>query len=119
MDIEVFIDDHEVLILEGPYVAKGSATADALTFAKELISKLDKMKEFATNKLLSLYNEVWTQGKLISSSDFESNLTSPEIVIYDEEGAATVYFADSGMFGGHSIVVSVSNGVIDNAEIRG
>ncbi len=78
------------------------------------------MKAFASTQLLQLYNEFWAEdGEELSPVAFESNLTSPTILIYDEEGTASVYFQDSEMFGGHLIEIYITQGSILDAEIVG
>ena len=79
------------------------------------------MKRFATQQLLETFNDSWAEDddEELEATQFEANLVAPQIVIYDEIGAATVYFADSDMFGGHSIDVSINEGKISDASLVG
>ena len=121
MDASIVVGDHTVEVLDGPYASNGVATQDAIAFAQGLLGRLDEIRRFAAGRLLPLYNDVWRDedhGEL-SIADFESNLVDPSVVIYDEVGAALIYFGDSDMFGGHSIEVAVQGSEIIDAEIVG
>jgi hypothetical protein len=48
-----------------------------------------------------------------------SHLVNPSITLYDELGAAIVYFEDDDMFAGHYIEVVVNNGVPQHAGLAG
>ena len=121
MDTKINVEGHDIRVLDGPYTDGGSASSAVSTFATELIRMLPDMKKFATKQLLDTYNDSWAEDEdeELNATQFEANLVSPQIVIYDEVGAATVYFADSDMFGGHSIDVSINDGKITDASLVG
>lgn len=119
VDTEITVDSYEIRVLDGPYTEGDAATPAARTFAKKLIGMLPEMKRFAARQLLETYNDSWAEDEELNATQFEANLVSPRIVIYDEIGAATVYFADSDMFAGHSIDVSINDGNISDAFLVG
>ena len=121
MDTKITVKGHEIRVLDGPYTDGDAATPAASAFAMQLIGMLPEMKRFATQQLLETYNDSWAEDEdeEMTAPQFEANLVSPQIVLYDEIGAATVYFADSDMFAGHSIDVSINDGKISNASLVG
>jgi hypothetical protein len=56
--------------------------------------------------LLDLKNEVWLQGEEdpLTAEEFTRRLSLYAVEI-DSDGCATLYFADDGIFAGHSISV--------------
>ena len=121
VDTKITIDGYEIRVLEGPYTDGDAATPAATTFARQLIGMLPAMKQFAAQELLDTYNDSWAEDEddELDAAQFAANLVSPKIVIYDELGAATVYFADSDMFAGHSIEVWINEGEISDASLVG
>ena len=81
---------------------------------------LPDMKKVASASLLETYNDSWLDDDhdKLTAEQFIANLTSPELVIYDAINAATIYFSDSDMFGGHMVAVSVWEGEIDDASLK-
>jgi len=120
MDPEIEYDGHKIRVMNGPYTNNGEPTAEAKQFAEELVSRLPEMKTFASSELLDTYNDSWADDDHpeLKPSQFASNLKSPEIVVYDEIGGATIYFSDSDMFGGHRVAVSVYEGKIYHASLK-
>lgn len=121
VDTKITVDGHEIRVLDGPYTDGTAATSAASDFAKQLIGMLPQMKKFAAQQLLETYNDSWAEDEdeELETTKFEAKLVSPKIVIYDEVGTATVYFADSDMFGGHSIDVSINGGKLSDASLVG
>ena len=120
MDPEIQLEGHKIRVMQGPYVSDGSPTPEANEFAAKLISMLPDMKKVASASLLETYNDSWLDDDhdKLTAEQFIANLTSPELVIYDAIGAATIYFPDSDMFGGHMVAVSVWEGEIDDASLK-
>lgn len=119
-NITIEIQGHTVAVSEGPYAPNDQPNETARKFASELIAKLDDMRKFIAKEKLELYNEEWREDDdpVLSEADFTANLVSPSIVLYDELGAACIYFEDSDMFGGHSIEVSVhENKIVDSTLV--
>ncbi len=114
-------DGHDIRVLEGPYLQDGEPTASAYEFATTLIGLLDQMRTFAAQKFLSIYNDTWREEEepILDDREFCARLTNPSFVLYDEQGAATIYFDDSDMFAGHSIDVSVRDGQPKHASMVG
>ena len=120
-DATLEIDGRVVRVLDGPYLHDGKPTPAALEFAEWLTQQLDAMRVFASQKYLDIYNDSWREDDdlILNRSEFCSRLINPSIVLYDEIGAATIYFDDSGMFAGHSIEVAVNDGKIADASMVG
>ncbi|HWT02014.1 MAG TPA: DUF2262 domain-containing protein [Pyrinomonadaceae bacterium] len=120
-DATLEINGHAVRVLEGPYLHAEKPTAAAREFAAELIEQLDEMRLFAAQEYLGIYNDDWREegDPVLSQQEFCSRLVEPSIVLYDEIGAATVYFETSDMFAGHSIEVMVDDGKIAHASLIG
>jgi hypothetical protein len=89
-------------------------TPEALTQARRLISApgdfAQRARHYASESLCDLKNDTWAGDDApVLASDLAQrlNLEACEIAA---DGLATLYFADGGLFGGHSIVVSVDVG---------
>ncbi|GAA4441832.1 DUF2262 domain-containing protein [Bremerella cremea] len=123
MDTMMTVEGHEIRVMEGPYVEAGKATPAATEFGRKLIGMLPAMKKAATDSLLETYNDSWADEEEgfpeLDASQFEANLVSPKIVIFDDLNAASVFFEDSDMFGGHSIDVTIYEGKIKGATLVG
>jgi hypothetical protein len=120
-DATFTLDGHEIRVLDGPYLRDGVPTAEARAYAATLVGLLDAMRVFAAVRYLPIYNDSWREEDdlAINEAEFCERLTNPGIVLYDEMGAAVVYFDDSDMFAGHTIEVSVDNGKITHASMLG
>jgi len=68
------------------------------------------------NDLCDLWPE--DEHQALTKSEFETNLTSPTIIILDKVGAATVYFVDGGMFRDHNLSVAIRNGKISDVSLE-
>ena len=114
-------DGHDIGVLDGPYLQDGQPTSTAHDFAATLIGLLDEMRSFAAQQFLKTYNDTWREEDepIIDEREFCSRLVNPSIVLYDELGAAIIYFDDSDMFAGHSIGVTVNGGQIAHASMVG
>ncbi len=121
MDIELSHGGVPVTVLDGPYVAGGKPTQEAVAYYTRLIERLDELRAFAADALLDLYNETWQTDEMgvLDAAGFAQRLASPSIKLYDELGAAVVYFEDGDMFGGHWIEVVVQDGVPESAGLAG
>ncbi len=120
-DATLEIDGHTISVLEGPYLNAGIPTSDASDFASVLVGMLDQMRVFAAKQYLAIYNDTWREedGPILSADEFCSRLIRPSIVLYDEIGAAAIYFEDCDMFAGHSIEVSIDSGEIVRVSLVG
>jgi hypothetical protein len=122
MDLELVHSGVRVTVEDGPYVADGAPTAEALKFVASLIGRLNEIRRYAAKKkLLRLYNESWRDENhdLIDEDSFVEKLTDPQVVINDEIGSATVYFDDGDLFAGHYIEVIIFNDELFDAGIIG
>ena len=122
MDVKLLHDGVPVTILGGPYVADEAPTPAAIEFIASHISRLDEMRRFAAHrKLLRLYNKSWRDGNhpTIDKDEFVAKLANPRLVVYDEIGAAVMYFDDGDMFAGHTVEVGVNRGELTHAGIIG
>ena len=110
-----------VTVFDGPYISDGRPTKEAVAYYTSLFEDLTNLRHYAAVALISLYNNAWLDDGLspINEDEFAQKLTNPTIHLYDELGSALVYFNDGGLFAGHSIEVSVTNGVPNYAGIVG
>ena len=94
-------------VLDGPYQSAGKPTSAAQVFAASIVDRLEDYKMFACDHLLDLYNETWLAEEIgtLDASSFMQRLTKPSVTLYDELGAAAIYFGDGDMFGGHYVEV--------------
>lgn len=120
-DPKLEIEGYQVTVMQGPYTVDGHPTAAATEYVLQLIGLLDQMRDFAAIEYLPLYNDSWREedAPTLTREEFMSRLTNPLIVLYDELGAAAIYFDDSDMFAGHAIEVSVESGQIVDASLVG
>jgi len=120
-DTTFIIEGQEIRVLDGPYLSDGKVSSEGKEFISKLISTFEEMRVFAAKQYLETYNELWREegSPIINEQEFCSLLKNASIVLYDEIGAAAIYFEDSNMFAGHSIEVSVDNHKIDYASIVG
>jgi len=111
----------DITVLDGPYVVDGKPTPDAVAYYTDLIERLEALRTFAAESLLRLYNEAWLTDEIgvLDRAAFVRRLSNPAVHIYDEVGAAIVYFDDGDMFGGHAIAISIRDGAPTSAEIVG
>jgi len=88
---------------------------------KSRIARLEELKGFAADKLLKLYNETWLDAEIgeVDRVGFIARLNKPSIHLYDEIGAAVVYFEDGNLFAGHWIEIHIDTGVPSHAGIIG
>ena len=121
MSIELLHAGVKVTVLDGPYLVDGSPTPAAVAYYSKLVERLDEIREFAAAALLDLYNATWQVDEIgpLDRPAFAQRLTDPSVHVYDEVGAATVYFGDSDMFAGHWIEVRVDCGVPISADLAG
>ena len=121
MDVTLQKDGIKIRVLDGPYLDKGKPTPRAVKDYTRLIRQLDDLKEYAADRLLDLYNNTWLDEDIgtVDRASFMARLTTPSIHLYDEVGAAVVYFGDGGLFAGHRIEVSINGGVPTDAGIIG
>jgi hypothetical protein len=121
MDVTLSHDGVKVKVLDGPYLVDGRPTDRAVSDYSGLIARLDDLKGFAADRLLGLYNETWIDDQIgkVDRAGFVARLSSPSVDLYDELGAAVVYFNDGDLFAGHFIEVHVDKGVPTHAGIIG
>lgn len=121
MDVTLQKDGVKIRVLEGPYLEDGQPTRRAVKDYTRLIRQLDDLKGYAADRLLDLYNNTWRDDEIgtVDRASFMHKLSKPSIHLYDELGAAGVYFEDGGLFAGHRIEVSVNGGVPTDAGIIG
>lgn len=99
----------------------GQAKALALKIKEWLENNLSKAKEYAASKLLKLKNENWLseQEKPLSLSKFLETIEFDGILAFSE-GSFEIYFNDHDLFGGHTIIVDISETFeFENANIAG
>jgi len=121
MEITSNCGDHVVSFSPGPYCDGDMANAAGMNFAKQLVSNLPAIRLYAAKQLLNTYNNSWVDAEHgpIDENQFVANLCQPQIVVLDEIDAASIYFNDSDMFGGHLIDVMIREGKPIHAAIAG
>ena len=110
-----------VEVLDGPYLSHGQPTPVAVVYYSTLIANIGELKRYAAQSLLPLYNNVWLDDEIgqLDEQTFMQKLARPSVHVYDEIGAALVYFDDGGIFAGHSIEITIKNGSPCHAQILG
>lgn len=121
MTVNVRYNDIPVRIMDGQYIVNGKPIAKAIDDYRALIEHIDDFRRFAAEGLLELYNDVWQDEDIgeIDQQGFIKKLVNPSLVLFDELGAANVYFGDGGLFAGHTIVVSIEKGKATSVDIAG
>ena len=122
MSVSLHRDGVEVEIMDGPYLSDGEPTAKAVADYTHLIGQLESLKGFAADGLLDLYNRAWVDEQIgkVDRHRFMARLQKPSVHLYDELGAAMVYFEDGGLFAGHMISIWTEDGQpVGRASLRG
>lgn len=121
MDVTLNHGGVEITVLDGPYLQDGRPTDRAVADYTQLMARLEELKGFAADKLLRLYNDTWRDEQIgeLDRAGFIGRLSKPSIHLYDELGAAVVYFKDGNMFAGHQIEVHIDGGAPSHAGIIG
>jgi hypothetical protein len=87
----------------------GVALGEALRKAREIYSTVvrreQEYRRAAASRLLDLYNGSWRDGEALDLASFTRRLSVSSISITPLETAATLYYADGGLFAGHFIEV--------------
>jgi hypothetical protein len=84
-----------------------------ITFANQVLDWYDQnnqnIKKYASSKLLEVKNEDWTtDSKKVSEDEFTNSMKISDISI-SKSGRVTIYYQDSGLFYGHTIIVEINN----------
>ncbi len=96
---------------------------ETIEFTRQILKQLeDRSYEFrlyAAEKLLDLYNNTWSQNEIINQNEFANRISIESIMIWSD-GNSEIYYRDSNLFAGHSIVVHLnSRGELKDANIAG
>jgi hypothetical protein len=110
-----------ICIMAGPYVDQGKASSQAVADFQQYVEQIDQYRAYATAELLALYNDTWRDeaDPVLSPTEFSQKLVNPRILLFDELGAASIYFHDSGMFGGHVIDINLDRGKARSVDLAG
>jgi len=117
--------EHEgirVSVPNGALLSNGRPTAEAVAFYSNLIAGIPALKQYVATRLLPLYNDVWYDEEIgdLDEEAFIRRLCKPSVQLYDDDvSLAVVYFKDGNIFGGHSIEVTIENGVPCDASLIG
>ncbi len=108
-------------VLDGAYISGGKPTPAAREFAEVILAMMDKIRKFASRKLRSRYNDAWRDDDApkIDESQFCELLGKPKIVLYDEEGSASIYFSPKHLFDGHGVEVALADRKAYHATVIG
>ncbi|MBL8812856.1 MAG: hypothetical protein JNM43_22005 [Planctomycetaceae bacterium] len=114
-------DGKMIDVLEGAYLSRGKPTPEAREFAASILAMVDKIRKFASRKLRSRHNDAWRDddAPIINESQFCELLGQPKIVLYDEEGSASIYFSPKSLFDGHGVEVALADGKPYHATVIG
>ena len=121
MDVEEQIRGIDFTVLEGPYT-RGEGISDlGQVFVKDIISKIESYKQYAAEELINLYNETWFDESIgiLDKAQLRKKLINPSVVILDSKGAASIFFEESNVFGGHLVEVSIVDHQIYGVELMG
>jgi hypothetical protein len=120
--LHISVEAHEVLVA----IETGEGLSpEAVEQARRLVSApaefAARAKGEAAASLIELKNEDWAgdQPRPLTAPELAQRLRleACEIAV---DGGATLYFADDGLFGGHSVVVYVaSDGAFVDAKLAG
>ena len=112
---------HSMTICDFKEAESSEAKMLALKLKNWLEKNLDESKEYAASKLVKLKNESW----LSEGEDPISHKKFIEIIEFEginafSEGGLEIYFNDHDLFGGHTIIVDVSEDFeFEDAKIAG
>ena len=53
----------EISVLPGPYAPDGAATDEARAFARSLIEQAERLRLFAAERYLAIYNDTWRDAE--------------------------------------------------------
>ena len=97
----------EVTVDYPGYVASGALSAEGEQYVRHLIASISRAKEFAAAELLETYNKSWREPgePKLTQEQFCEALQLTAVRVSDEPGAASVFFSDNDIFGGHAVVV--------------
>jgi hypothetical protein len=93
----------------------------AITIKNWLALNLERSKEFACSKLIDLRNDNWLQQNEVpvTKEEFLKKMKFDGINAF-KDGGFEIYFTDSNLFGGHWIMVEVTEKFeLEDADIRG
>jgi hypothetical protein len=103
------------------YIDGDGLSADGLRYVESLLHRVEAAKGHAADGLLDSYNRNWIGAAhpALSSEEFCSRLRLEAVALYDEPNFATMFFADSDMFGGHHVTVDFEGTEPDGATLTG
>jgi hypothetical protein len=98
-------------------LAKGRNTARRLV--EWLQHNEPNARAFAAKRLLELFNDVWRTGRALDAAAFAKR-PKLETIAIEPSGSVTLWYADGGLFRGHSITVDLSSRrTFKDAQIQG
>lgn len=83
---------------------------DALKRAAGTVSRFHAteaaLRHAATAELLEIFNSEWNDGSPLDATSFMAHMKLEAMTVY-EDGAAEIYYADGGLFDGHTILIRI------------
>jgi hypothetical protein len=123
MNITIDIDGtrYVISVACAGYVAGPALSHDGEAYVRVLVGAIETAKRLAAQTLIGTHNETWADDEhpSLTPEQFVQKLTLKRIVILDTPNAATLYFDDGDLFGGHWIAVSVQGADPDRASLEG
>ena len=77
-----------------------------------------QLRAAVADDLLDLYNDIWSEGRTLTRTQFLKELNLDGITT-ESYGGVTVCYTDGGMFRGHHICVRINDQGIRSAGIEG
>ena len=66
-----------------------------------------------------MYNNTWSENEIINRDEFANRINIESIMIWSD-GSSEIYYQDSNLFAGHSIVVNLdARGELEDVNIAG
>jgi hypothetical protein len=78
-----------------------------------------QVRAYAALQLTASYNREWSDGKIVTESEFARRRIPDSIEIH-EQGYAEFHFKDAGLFSGHGVGVRIkADGSFQEAVMEG
>ena len=113
--IEKDFKGYSIEVFSGHYTENNELTAKGEEFLNSLMVNVDNYKKIATEELIELYYDSWWNEDIgdLSPEQFMNHLQNPLFSIDSQEGEASIFFDDGGLFAGHYVEC-----IIDNLEFK-
>jgi len=116
-----FTPEHSITVtIDSMGIAANEALKKAREIYNTMVRREHEYRRAAASRLLDLYNKSWRDGEALDTDGFMRRLSVSSISIAPLDLAATLYYADGGLFAGHLIEVFLDTGFsFSNAQLVG